>query len=123
MCIRDRNEARIEFIESKIETLPFDDNEFDTVVCTHVLEHILDIAGAIRELRRITAKRLIIVVPREREYRYTFNPHFHFFPYAHSFLRYMTPVPDAHRIINVGRDIVYLEDDPAIKNENEKRAA
>ena len=32
-------------------------------------------------------RRLIIVVPQEREYRFTFNPHLHFFPYPHSFLR------------------------------------
>ncbi|MBD9649472.1 class I SAM-dependent methyltransferase [Ensifer sp. ENS09] len=105
--------ARIEGIEyhaAMIEDLPFADGEFDTVVCTHVIEHILDYRKAIAELRRITRRRLIIVVPREREYRYTFNPHFNFFPYTHSFLRAMHPVPAAHTCVDIGRDIFYCED-------------
>ena len=100
----------IEFFEGKAEKLPFSDNEFDTVVCTHVIEHILDYRAALAELRRITAKRLIVVVPMEREGLYTFNPHFNFFPYTHSFLRAMIPVPDRHICIRLGRDIYYRED-------------
>jgi len=103
----------IDFVEGKIESLPFADNSFDTVICTHVLEHVLDLAGAVRELRRVAKQRLIIVVPQEREYRFTFNPHVHFFPYPHSFLRYMTPVPSNHRCKSVGRDIYYVEVPPA----------
>src|SRR3546814_15505307 len=63
---------------ANIARLPFPDKSFDTVICTHVLEHILDFRGALAELRRVAAKRLIIVVPQEREYRFTFNPHLHF---------------------------------------------
>ena len=100
----------IEFKESMIETLPFADRAFDTVVCTHVIEHILDYRAAIAELRRITGRRLIIVVPRERELIYAFNPHFNFFPYRHSFLRAMIPVPTRNICLDVGRDIFYLED-------------
>ena len=101
---------RIAFIRSKIETLPFDDGEFDTVVCTHVVEHILDYRKAIAELRRIAARRLIIVVPQEREGRYTFNPHFNFYPYPESFLRAMIPVPESYQCRLIGRDIYYQED-------------
>ena len=93
-----------------IEALPFEDGAFDTVVCTHVLEHILDFGKALSELRRVAAKRVIIIVPQEREYRFTFNPHLHFFPYPHSFLRYITPVPARHHIRSIGRDIFYYED-------------
>jgi SAM-dependent methyltransferase len=100
----------IEYVAAKIEALPFDDGEFDTVICTHVIEHILDYRAAIAELRRIARRRLIIVVPREREYKYTFNPHFNFFPYTHSFLRAVHPVPDVHVCKDIGRDIFYRED-------------
>lgn len=100
----------VEYVSAKIEELPFADSEFDTVVCTHVIEHILDYRRAIAELRRIARHRVIIVVPREREYRYTFNPHFNFFPYTHSFLRAMHPVPERHECIDIGRDIFYRED-------------
>lgn len=99
----------IEYVAAMVEKLPFEDNEFDTVICTHVIEHILDYRAAISELRRIAAKRLIIIVPREREYRYTFNPHFNFFPYTHSFLRAMIPVPAEYKCIDIQRDIYYKE--------------
>jgi ubiquinone/menaquinone biosynthesis C-methylase UbiE len=100
----------IEFVPGWVERLPFPDNSFDTVICTHVIEHILDYRNAIAELRRVAKRRLIIVVPRERESLYTFNPHFNFFPYSHSFLRAMIPVPDGHVCEDVGRDIYYRED-------------
>lgn|SRR5690606_12387082 len=99
----------VEYVPARIENLPFDDKAFDTVVCTHVIEHVLDYRHAIAELRRITGKRLIIIVPREREYRYSFNPHFNFFPYTHSFLRAVHPVPSSHTCIDIGRDIYYVE--------------
>lgn len=100
----------IKFFESGAEKLPFADGAFDTVVCTHVLEHLLDYRTAISELRRVAKHRLIIVVPREREYRYTFNPHFHFFPYVHSFERAMHPIPASYLCEDVKRDIYYRED-------------
>lgn len=100
----------IRYFSAKVEALPFPDKAFDTVICTHVIEHIVDYRAAIAELRRVARRRMIIVVPREREYRYTFNPHVNFFPYTHSFLRAMMPVPDAHHIRQIGRDIYYRED-------------
>ena len=80
------------------------------MICTHVIEHVLEYRQAIAELRRIARRRLIIVVPREREYRYSFNPHFNFFPYTHSFLRAVHPVPQTHICLDIGRDIYYRED-------------
>lgn len=100
----------VEYVAAMIESLPFADGEFDTVICTHVIEHVLDYRRAIAELRRIARRRLIIVVPREREYRYSFNPHFNFFPYRHSFLRAVHPVPPEHVCIDIGRDIFYCEE-------------
>jgi ubiquinone/menaquinone biosynthesis C-methylase UbiE len=102
--------SKITFVQGRVENLPFADKSFDTVICTHVIEHVLDYRMAIAELRRITRQRLIIVVPREREFLYTFNPHFHFFPYVHSFLRAAHPVPEGHLCEDVLRDIYYRED-------------
>jgi ubiquinone/menaquinone biosynthesis C-methylase UbiE len=98
------------FVEASVEALPFADRNFDTVICTHVLEHVLDIQRTIGELRRVTARRLLVVVPLEREYRFTFNPHVHFFPYPHSFLRHILPVPAGARCEVIGRDLLYCED-------------
>ena len=100
----------VEFLEAKVEALPFGNREFDTVTCTHVLEHILDRRKALTELRRITRRRLIIVVPREREALYTFNPHLHFFPYPESFLRAAIPIPPCNECVDIARDIYYRED-------------
>jgi ubiquinone/menaquinone biosynthesis C-methylase UbiE len=96
------------FIESVIEKLPFESNSFDTVICTHTLEHIKEIKIAIAELRRITKKRLIIVVPRQREYKWTFDYHIHFFPYLYSFKNVMEN--DKAFCETCQNDIVYIED-------------
>lgn len=77
------------FVESYIEEIPFPDNHFDTVVCTHTLEHIVNINLAIAELRRVSKKKLIIVVPKQRNYKFTFDLHLHFFPYKYSILSLM----------------------------------
>lgn len=100
----------VTFRECDLMRMPFADRAFDTVICTHVLEHILDIRAALAELRRVTRRRLILVVPREREFEHNFNPHFHFFPYPHSFLRVLFPIPARHRIQSVGRDFFYTEE-------------
>lgn len=74
----------IKFVQGNIQSLPFADNSFDTVVSTHTLEHVQDLPGAVSELRRIAKKELIIVVPRQRPYKYTFSLHTQFFPYEWS---------------------------------------
>jgi ubiquinone/menaquinone biosynthesis C-methylase UbiE len=61
--------------------LPFKTSGFDAVVCSHTLEHIPDLWRAAAELRRV-AKRVIVVVPCQRYYRYTVDYHLHFFPHA-----------------------------------------
>ncbi len=99
----------VEYHAARVEALPFEDDAFDTVVCTHVLEHVLELRASLAELRRIARRRLIVVVPREREYRYAFNPHFNFFPYRHSFLRMAHPIPPEFACEDIGRDIYYRE--------------
>ena len=64
-----------------LPALPFRDRAFDTVVCAHTLEHIPDLFAAAAELRRV-ARRVVVVVPRQRYYRYTVDYHLHFFPSA-----------------------------------------
>ena len=66
---------------AELPALPFRDQAFDTVVCAHTLEHIPDLFAASAELRRV-ARRVVVVVPRQRYYRYTVDYHLHFFPSA-----------------------------------------
>ena len=88
---RDAKEGGIRYVKGSITSLPFGDDSFDTVICAHTIEHIRDIGKAVSELRRICRNRLIIVVPRQREYKYTFDLHIHFFPYVFSLQRLLGP--------------------------------
>ncbi|MBF0239910.1 MAG: class I SAM-dependent methyltransferase [SAR324 cluster bacterium] len=79
----------VAFVKANLSSLPVNDKEFDTTICAHTLEHVNDLFDAIKELRRVTRSKLIIVVPKERPYKYTFNLHVHFFPYKHILLNYL----------------------------------
>jgi ubiquinone/menaquinone biosynthesis C-methylase UbiE len=67
------------YTRALVERLPFHDDAFDVVVCTHTLEHLLDVEGAVAELTRVARHKLIVVVPRQRPYRYTLDEHVNFF--------------------------------------------
>lgn len=97
----------VAFSEAGLERLPFEDSSFDTVVCTHTLEHVVDIRAAVNELRRVARRRLLIVVPKQRPYKYGFNLHLHFFPYPWSFPSLLGYHED-HRIVDLG-DWLYIE--------------
>jgi Methylase involved in ubiquinone/menaquinone biosynthesis len=103
---------QIKFISSKLEKTPFPDKSFDTVICAHCLEHVLDIQTCMKELRRITKKRLIIIVPKQRSHKYTFELHINFFPSTESFLLAIKP-PHKNIVCQEskdGGDIHYIED-------------
>ena len=55
----------IDAIPADIHNLPFNDNEFDIVLCSETLEHVTDYKRAIHELLRITKNVLVITVPHE----------------------------------------------------------
>ncbi len=101
---------RIDLREADVQRLPFRDGEFDTVVSTHTLEHVLNINAAIGELRRVAKKRLIIVVPRQRPYKYTFDLHVHFFPYESSVLAHFADGNHVRNLRSQGGDWYYQED-------------
>src|SRR4029450_11590333 len=70
------------FITSDIGYLPWRDGFFDSVVTAHTLEHVTDLAAAMREIRRVAKRRIVIVVPCQKYKRYTIDYHLHFFPTA-----------------------------------------
>ena len=92
-----------------VEELPIRDHAFDTVVSTHTLEHVQHLAIALEELRRVARQRIVVVVPHQRPYRTTFNPHIHFFPYRFSLLAW-TGTHRPHALDLVGGDWLYVED-------------
>ncbi len=102
----------IHFQSENIEKLSFPDSAFDTVVCSHTIEHVQDVIGALRELRRVTMRRLIIVLPRQRPYRYTFDLHLRFFPYAFVVFDYLRPLVgrSSYTLKEIQGDWYYQED-------------
>ncbi|MDR1856095.1 MAG: class I SAM-dependent methyltransferase [Desulfovibrio sp.] len=82
-------DGQIEFVETDLSKLPFADKQFDIVVCTHTLEHIRDYHSAISELRRVCCHKLIVIIPKQREYRYTPDLHVNFCPYLYRFKMFM----------------------------------
>lgn len=76
-----KKSGNYDFIAAFVERLPFQDKSFDVVTCCHTLEHIKNEQKAINELKRITRKQLIIVVPCQRYYFYTLDEHINFYPF------------------------------------------
>ena len=114
-----QDEVGLRFVPASIEALHFADNEFDTVVCAHTLEHVQQIGVALAELRRVARHRVIVVVPKERPYRFSFNLHLHFFPYPWSWHAVAGSVKGA-TLRDLG-DWFYVEDKP--DREQGRRAA
>lgn len=53
----------IDFSTADLESLPFEDNSFDLVVSSHVLEHLPDFDKGLKELMRVTKKTAIVAIP------------------------------------------------------------
>lgn len=60
------------YVKGDITKLPFSNKTFDCTYCFDILEHVDD-QLAIQELARVTAKRLIITVPKQDEIMHKFN--------------------------------------------------
>ena len=75
----DLNPDSVEFARERVPTadlsvgditaLPFEDGQFETVLCLEVLEHLTDPAAAIDELSRVCSRDLVISVPYEPWFR------------------------------------------------------
>ena len=60
------------------DVFPFEDNSFDVVTCTDVIEHLQDPKYAIKELYRVAKKMILITTPVGRSYDVP-NDHVHHF--------------------------------------------
>ena len=68
------------FIEATdLTSIKASEMQFDTVVCTHTLEHVLDIRATVVDLLAVTKKRLLIVIPLQLNLFYTPDLHTYFF--------------------------------------------
>lgn len=81
--IPDLNFEGSNYVAANVEDLPFEDDAFDIVTCSHTMEHVIDFQKAVSELKRVAKKQLIVVVPCQRAYYYTLDEHVRFFPYKY----------------------------------------
>ncbi|MBY0579472.1 MAG: methyltransferase domain-containing protein [Burkholderiales bacterium] len=71
---------------------PFEDNQFDYVICSHVVEHVSDPAEFLHEIFRVGSGRGYLEYPLiTYEYMYNFKVHLHFvkFDFDLMVLRYL----------------------------------
>ena len=65
---------------------PFENNQFDYVICSHVIEHVLNPVEFLSEVFRVSSGRGYIEYPLiTYEYLYDFNVHLHFVKYDSEF--------------------------------------
>lgn len=71
----DKNFTSEKILFGFAETLPFEDNHFDCVVCVDVMEHVHDPEKSIGEIRRVLKPggRLILTVPNEK-FPFVYDP-------------------------------------------------
>lgn len=65
---------KIKIVKADVTHLPFEDNFFDVVICSEVLEHVKNYEKAIKELLRVTKNQLIMTVPNEEKLMKTLCP-------------------------------------------------
>lgn len=64
--LRQSGKKNIRFIRGDARKMSFDDNSFDLVYCTGVVEHIPDVDDAIKEIARVSKKYVLIDTPTWR---------------------------------------------------------
>jgi SAM-dependent methyltransferase len=68
---------------------PFHDREFDYVICSHVLEHVDDVAAFVGELTRVAARGYLEFPTIYYEYLYNFGEHVNLVAYKGSEILWM----------------------------------
>lgn len=68
---------------------PFKDNEFDYVICSHVLEHVDDVEGFLKEMFRVAPKGYLEYPLITYDYLFNFNVHLNFLKYNNGELKWM----------------------------------
>ena len=87
---------------TNIYRLPFEDGQFETVLCSHTAEHIEDVERFDRELRRV-GKEVVYVLPPVWDLAAAFNVMEHRWIFLsmkkrHTVLPKRIPVPFARKI-------------------------
>jgi SAM-dependent methyltransferase len=75
----DAKGVSVQWREGFAEHLPFADKSFDYLTCCHTLEHVKDLDAAVRELKRVARRKIVVFVPKQRFRLYAENYHTQFF--------------------------------------------
>ena len=86
-----KNKSQYKCFEGEIleKLKDFDDDTFELVICSHVLEHIKLPELVFRDLRRITTNHLLIICPLENNFKWGMNYHINFFKNQLSFAKFV----------------------------------
>lgn len=95
-----------QYVQASAEALPFADQSFDAVVCSHTLEHLANLPAAVAEIKRVARRKVIVAVPCQRPYYYTLDLHLHFFPYEAALTSVLQM--KQHQCLKLGGDWVYV---------------
>ena len=93
----------------------FLDNSFEFVICTHVIEHLIDPKRVINELRRVCSKILIIICPMEKKFVWGLNYHINFYSNKEVFINFLNETKyenskgKYYKIFSRLGDIMYVE--------------
>lgn len=58
---------RAELVQANLESLPFADDTFDLVLCSQVIEHVLDASAGLSELTRVLRRGGVLVISTDNE--------------------------------------------------------
>jgi len=61
---------QVSFQQASVYQLPFEDNSFDLVILSEVLEHLEDPSKALEEIKRVSKQYALISVPHEPVWRF-----------------------------------------------------
>ena len=67
------------YLQGTVDSVPLPDKSVDGIVMAHVIEHVPSLTKAFLELERVARRRVLIVAPKQRFFRWTFDYHLHFF--------------------------------------------
>ncbi len=65
------------------------DSSYEFVICTHVIEHLMQPYEVLKELRRVCSGLLIIICPIENKYKWGMNYHINFYPTKKEFIDFL----------------------------------
>jgi ubiquinone/menaquinone biosynthesis C-methylase UbiE len=54
---------KVNFLLGDAENIPVEDGTYEYVVSSHVLEHVPDFVKGVKELRRVSSKKVIVAIP------------------------------------------------------------